>query len=132
MQIKGIIDINNKIIPVMDDREKYMFFVENNRNKILHISFGREKKKRTIPENNYYWGVIVKILADYFGYTNDEMHETLKWQFLRIEQLGKPPKIRSTADESFSTKDAEEYYENIRRWALSEYQIYIPEPNEYE
>ena len=86
--------------------------------------------KRSMNENNYYWAVIVKILGDHFGYTPEEMHEALKFKFLRIENPGKPTTVRSTASEDFTTIDAETYYENIRRWAAIEYGVVIPLPNE--
>ena len=130
MQIKGFINHNNEIIPSGEYRDKYFRYKNKHKNKLLYITLSRKYKKRSIPENNYYWGCIVTPLAEHFGYTPEEMHETLKWMFLRIEEPGKPPRIRSTASEDFTTKDAEEYYEKIRIWALREYGIKLQLPNE--
>ena len=86
--------------------------------------------QRTIPQNRYYWGVVIAILAEEFGYTKDECHEALRYQFLRIPgENGLPDKILHTSD--LDTIAFNEYLENIRRWALIEYGIYIPEPNEF-
>ena len=78
-------------------------------------------------QNSYYWTVTVQIISDWTGYTPDEAHEMLKWKFLRREEAGKPPTVRSTAD--LTTSEAEDYYEQIRRWAGSE-GVRIPMPNE--
>lgn len=48
-------------------------------------------KNRTDRENRYYWGVVVEVLRDFFGYTKDEMHDAIKWRFLRKRIEGKKP-----------------------------------------
>ena len=59
----------------------------------------------------------------------DEMHDALKFKFLLIQQ--KPlPKCRSTSD--LSTGEMEQYHADIRAWASSELNIYIPLPHEAE
>lgn len=83
---------------------------------------------RSDKQNSYYWAVIVTTLANNFGYSPEEMHDALKLQFLRVVEPGKPDRTRSTAE--LSTIEAEEYYETIRAWALTEYGINIPLPNE--
>ncbi len=87
-----------------------------------------EYKKRSNKENRYYWSVIIEMTAEYFGYTPQEMHAAWKDMFLKEERPGFPPKIRSTADESFKTIDAEKYYENIRRYMAIEHGFTIPLP----
>ena len=89
-----------------------------------------EYKKRSAKENNYYWGVVVEITAEYFGYTPQEMHDAWKHMFLIDETPGRPPRIRSTADEKFTTLDAEKYYERIRAYMAVEHGFVIPLPNE--
>ena len=100
----------------------------------LHVvNIKRHRKKRSNSENRYYWGVIIKVLGDEFGYIPDEMHQVLKRLFLTYD---KPNQItgeieffsKSTTD--LTTEQAEEYYENIRIWALSNFSILIPLPNE--
>lgn len=98
--------------------------------KVLYITVNNERRPRSLNQNSYYWSVIVGKLAREFGYTNEECHDALKWHFLRIETPGKPTKVRSTTE--LSTAEAEEYYENIRRWALVEYSINLPLPNEVD
>ena len=92
----------------------------------LQITIERRKKERSDKQRRYYWGVIIPVLCDFFGYTKDETHDALKWQFLRKE--GKIPTIRST--ESLSTVESEEYNSRIRQWASEEFEVFIPLPDE--
>lgn len=95
--------------------------------------FNSEKKIRSNPQNRYYHGVVVPILSEFLGYTNEEMHEVLKHKFLRLMAFF-PTKsggenvwiTKSTAD--LDTKCFEEYLSQIRIWASSEIGCYIPDP----
>lgn len=108
---------------------------QNNKDSKYEMSLSVYRKKRTegkryekSNQNGYYWGIIIPILADYFGYLPDEMHEALKNKFLRIGGTDELPKIKSTT--SLNTKQWEELMEKIRIWASTEYDINIPEPKE--
>lgn len=94
----------------------------------IEITVGVQKKRRSNPQNAYYWAVPVKLLGDYLGYEDDEIHEALKWQFLKIE--GDPPSVRST--KKLSTTEFNEYIEKIIRWAALEFQVVIPDPSDVE
>lgn len=102
----------------------------------VRIVVSREKKVRSLDQNSYYHGVIVYRLAQALGYTEPEMHDALKYEFLRQEQgavgtSGKPlVKIGSTA--ALSTVEFEELMQRIREWALAEFDIRLPLPNEVE
>lgn len=93
------------------------------------LKIKKPQKTRTEKENKYYWGVVVKMIGDELGYTQEEAHEALKHQFLREEQ-GKLSKVRSTAD--LSTTEFEQYLEQVRIFALVELNIKIPLPNEVD
>lgn len=110
-------------------------FIENMERYLLTLPDGpvqiiikKYRRNRTDPQNKYYFGVVVPILMDYTGYTKDEMHEALKWKFLKIEKPGMPPTVGST--KKLNTKEFEEYLENIKRWAAVDLSLYIPDPNE--
>ena len=96
----------------------------------VQATFERRRKRRSIAENNYYWGVVIKILADEFGYFKDEMHDALRMEFLKEEIENKPAKIKSTTD--LTTVEMEGYLSRIRTWASLEYGIWIPEPHEVD
>lgn len=95
----------------------------------------KELKIRTTPENNYYFGVVVKILSDELGYTVMEIHEILKQRFLsEIIFLKTKNGVKeisiSKSTTLLKTIEFEEYLSSIREFASMELSIYIPLPNE--
>ena len=87
-------------------------------------------KKRTLPQNAYYWSVVIDYLRRHFGYEEQEMHDALRWQFLKVrsDDPKKPDTVKSTTD--LSTKEFIEYLDTIIRWAAVEYGVVIPDPEE--
>jgi hypothetical protein len=88
------------------------------------------KPSRSDRQNRYYWGVVVRLLADHCGYTDDEMHDALKWMFLRVSSGNKPDTVRST--KRLTTQEFEVYIETIKRWAAQDMGVYIPDPQKGE
>lgn len=71
------------------------------------------------------------ILAEHTGYTRDELHEALKWRFLRLEDADHPlPTVKSTTE--LTTAQFEEYLEQVRTFGSVELGCYIPLPNEID
>lgn len=95
----------------------------------IELILRKRTKKRTNPQNRYYWGIVVPMLAENFGYTKDEMHEALKWLFLRKPDAD-PPTVGSTA--KLQTKEFAAYIEQIQTWAATEHGIVIPDPDEMD
>ena len=96
---------------------------------IWEIIIQKQKKKRSNQENNYYWGVIIKIISDHTGMTDKEVHDHLRWQFLRKNVNGIET-VWSTSDKDFTTVMAEDYYSKCRIYGSDVIGVYIPEPNE--
>lgn len=103
----------------------------------LDIVIRKHKGKRTNEQNRYYWGVVIPILADFFGHDNSEdIHEDLKLKFNPIQskidstkKIGGSTTKLSTVD-FYSAEDS--YIERIVRWSASEYGVYIPPPKKAE
>ena len=97
------------------------------------ISIEKFRDGRSGNQNRYYWGIIVNGLASEFGYFRDEIHQLLRQKFLGYTRqnpiTGKTEQfVRSTTD--LNTEEMEQYLESIRVWALSEFSVYLPTPNE--
>ena len=92
----------------------------------------RQSKLRSEQQNNYYWGVVIAILADYFGDEDPyDTHESLLWELSRAPRgEGKPDKIIRSSE--MSTVEFEDYMARIRMWAAKKFAVYIPMPNEVE
>jgi len=85
---------------------------------------------RSLQLNRYYHGVVVNIFANELGYENEEMHELLKYQFLREEKTIGDKEITITKSTAkLTNKEFIDYCKKIQTLAAS-YDIYIPDPNE--
>ena len=83
-------------------------------------------KPRSLKENNYYWGIVLTLLAEATGFTPEEAHDAMRWKFLRKGQRFET--VRSTT--GLTTNEFEEYLEKIRLFAAQELNCIIPLPNE--
>jgi len=93
-----------------------------------------ERKIRSDNENRYYWGVVVKILANEWGFLPSEglrVHSIIKEQFLvePVEVRGKILK-EEVSTSTLTTVEFESLMSTIREWASVEFGVYIPLPNE--
>lgn len=93
----------------------------------VEVIIRKPKTKRSDLQNNYYWSVVVELLANELGYDKDELHEILKYKFLQSNAMGMPY-IKSTT--KLSTGEFEEYLSKIKRWAAEFLHIVIHDPNE--
>jgi hypothetical protein len=119
----GIVEKGKLVLTNQEAYENYLKTLVGE----IQLTVSKVRKPRSNQENAYYWAVIIEILRNELGYTPDEMHEALKWKFLKIHE-GKIPTVRSTSD--LSTVEFEAYMTQIREWASIDMNIYIPEPNE--
>lgn len=91
------------------------------------IEIQKSKRIRSLNQNKYYWGVVVKIIANHTGYTSDETHQQLARVFLSYKN-GPHLFVHSTT--KLNTVDFEAYLEKCRKWAQQDMGCYIPLPNE--
>jgi hypothetical protein len=114
-----------------DSAERYMAYLAGIEGKRVTLKIDKEHKRRSDNENRYYWGVVIAIMSEYTGYTTEETHEAMKWQFLRKPgEKGMPDTVRSTT--SLNTEEMEEYLERVRQFAAEKLACYVPLPNEIE
>jgi len=103
----------------------------------IDVIIRKHSSKRTNEQNKYYWGVVIPILADYFGHDNaEDIHSDLKKMFNPIESKIKPGEMIGGSTTKLSTVEfmaaEDSYIERICRWAASEYSIFIPPPKKSE
>lgn len=91
------------------------------------VEIKENRPTRSQLQNRYYWGVVVKTLADELGYLSDEMHQILAKKFLSYEKNGYTFVMSTT---QLNTKEFEEYMSKVRYFASADLSIWIPEPNE--
>lgn len=96
--------------------------------------------KRSLPQNQYYWGCVVPMVKDglvNIGYsevkTNEDAHEILKHLFLKRKIVNQNTEevieiAGSTAE--LQTQEFNNFLEEVWRWASEYLGINIPEPSE--
>jgi hypothetical protein len=75
----------------------------------------KETHVRSATQNNYYWS-IVSFLGEELGYTDQEMHSTIKNHF----------NIEST--KTLTTKEFSNFIEKLIRWSAIELNVVVPDP----
>lgn len=119
---------------IYHDQEKvnlYLLTIQGDAEVIIR----KPKTTRSKNQNAYYWGVVLKIISDHTGHSENEIHEVLKVVFLgkRIEletKNGIVHKVVGKSTTEITTVQMEEYLSKVRTWASVELGLYIPEPNE--
>ena len=99
--------------------------------KKIILKLEQYRNKRSINQNNYYWGVVIKLLSDELGYFPEEMHEVCRQKFLTTGKflIGGDEYVVTKSTGDLKTSEFEEYLSQIRIWA-STMEIVIPLPNE--
>lgn len=105
----------------------------------VEIKVSKKFRKRTSPQNRYYWSVIVfywkEILTAEYGeqITQAQAHEFLKANFnfkeIVNEETGEVLRIPKSTTEN-KTFEMEEYHEICRQKAFEFFNVVIPLPNE--
>jgi hypothetical protein len=101
----------------------------------LELILRKYKRLVTNDQRGYYWGVVVPILAEYFGHDNkQDMHEDLKIYFNPAQSRINPEDIVGGSTTKLSSENfygaENSYVKRIVRWAAQEYGINIPDPDE--
>jgi len=111
---------------VLNQPDLFAGYLRSLSGKKVVVTVKQERKHRSLPQNNYYWGVVIPLLMDHTGYEKNEMHDAMRVKFLSIEEKGLMI-VGSTTN--LSTKEFMEYVEQITRWAAQEMGVVIPPPN---
>ena len=93
--------------------------------KPLTVTLERKRSIRSRNQNDWYWSVVIGLFAEHCGYEPDELHEALKWRFLKIHTDKGLEMCRSTTD--LSTVEFTQYVDRVRQLA-AEMGCVIPDP----
>jgi hypothetical protein len=103
----------------------------------LEIIIERKHATRSHAQNALYWGLYVKLLSDYTGFTPDEMHEVLKAKFLPKQLAIADPNGDIKGEFTIGTTTTRlnkiefgEYLRSIQQWAAEDLSVVIPDPDE--
>lgn len=120
---------------VFADPQAWRAAVARHKGRDVFVTVVRQQHLRTMPQNRYYWSVVVETVAGYIGETRDDTHELLKAKFLpqrdiellEGQRLQMPPSTRGLTIEQFTA-----YIDAVRTWAAQFLGLSIPEANQVE
>lgn len=101
--------------------------------KLVTLSCKAVKPTRSLLQNKYYWGVVIKMLSEEIGYAPDYMHAYMKSQFLWFDEQDMPDgnTARILHDtKNLTTVQFDSYIQEIRIWAGEFLSLDIPLPNQ--
>jgi len=106
----------------------------NNLNGVkVELVIKKHRRKRTIPQNSYYWGIVLDLIAESTGYTTEELHEFFKRLYLKkIITIGGVDYEVSESTNKLNTDQFSKYIEKIKRFAEIKLSLRIPDPNEID
>lgn len=103
------------------------------------LTFDKPKKKRSSPQNRYYWGLLIPLMQqgakDLWGeiWSIDKAHKHLSGKFVFHESVNeKTGEVTQTPKSTteLTTTAMEVYHTEIRIYLLQDFDINAPEPNE--
>lgn len=110
--------------------KKVSQYVHSGNSYVLEIK--KSVKHRSLPQNKFYWSVVVSLFSQHTGYTKDEAHEKLSSLHLKYERVDKDGVIetfvRSTT--KLNTLEFEQYIEQCRVFMWHMFSVRVPLPNE--
>ena len=113
------------------NRERLDQDIARYEDKTVQVIISEYKPKRSNQLNQYYWGVVVKIISDYTGYTKEETHELLKQTFLKKKiEVDNEWYDTTESTTKLSNKDMLDFIEKVKQWAAQTFHLYIPDPHE--
>ena len=99
--------------------------------KKVSITIENLRSHRSVSQNRYLWGVVYPLIADTTGYTENEVHEWAKAQYLKphvVTVAGRVREITKSTTE-LSVGEMVEYIENLISLA-AELGVHVPSPEE--
>ena len=131
-KLKGIV-LNGNIVLDYNDKIKQQKWLQSLNGKRIEMIIRPFRAKRTIPQNAYYWGVVLKTISKETGYTSEELHEFFKRIFLKKEiVIGGKAYETSISTRKLKKDQFSEYIEKIKGFVFLRLDLVIPEAGEYE
>ena len=97
-----------------------------------YIALFSADRKRSIPQNSYYWGIVIKMLSELTGYEPSILHEYLCRKFIGERSRSVFDELIQIRESSsnLTTTEFNEFIEKVRIWAFEKFgdKCDIPDP----
>jgi hypothetical protein len=76
------VDFSSKL-----DKERLYNVLKGLKSITYLIELKVNRNNRSIPQNKFYWGVVIDILSNHTGFEPEEVHEVLRAKFLKYKTV---------------------------------------------
>ena len=124
--------VNSDGILKIRDRNNFDKYLKQFAEKDVTIDIKRKKSKRS-DEQNKFFHAWVGLLAEYIGYSSEEMKDILKYKFLRVEEVDEMTGETFVYCKNTSRLNKAEFADfctEIQNWCEEMFKIKLPLPNE--
>jgi hypothetical protein len=99
--------------------------------KVVEIVIRKPRTQRSLDQNAYWHAVPVKILAEFCGYTDSQMHYALLGECFGYEPgpNGQPIPIKPSSSD-LSVEEFTHLINWVQQWSVTELGVDIPAPSE--
>lgn len=118
--------IQNGALEVKDS-DLYKQTLERMDGKDVKLWIEKKERTRTLSQNAYYWGVVLKSLSEFTGYDTEDLHNHFKYHFLK-KKVGNLDSFKSTT--GLSKNEFSWYTDKIREFASNQLGFDIPTPEQ--
>lgn len=122
---------------VQIDRPRFARLLEMLADGRYEVLVERWSETRSQQQNRYYHGVVVELLADYWGLDHDDAHELIKLHcnpkiitVLNKESGELQEETIGASTAKLSKENWSKFIERCQRWAAEEFNVVIPDPNQ--
>ena len=123
------LDGHGKVI--IRDRQSFDNYAKTLQGHELEVIIRKRKSQRSIQQNRFYFGCVVKLIGEYCGYDTDDMHEALAMKFLRIDDCPITGVPRRKRTPKTNTAEFAAYVDQCIRFG-AELGVVIPEPGQVD
>src|SRR5262245_8324140 len=109
--------------------------IKNWRRCVVTVTIAAAHATRSLEQNRFYWGVVLRTIAEYTGHSTDELHEYFKAHLLpkHLAICDGNGEVKGELVVGGSTRRLDkvqfsEYVDGIRQFALEKLDLDIPGP----
>lgn len=121
---------------VLDDSYSFKTAMWRMRPGRVTVTVEQEKDRRSAAANRYYWGVVIKLIAEETGQPEQDIHDDLRDRFLRKTMTYTDKRTGLIHEREFargssglSVAEFYEFVENARLFAAEFLGMRIPDPD---
>ena len=106
---------------ILDEEERFKRYVQSLDGRVVDLTLGKHRERRSNPQNSLYWSCYVVPLAAHHGWEPEEMHDFLKRECNpKMKTLNGKDEIVGGSTTELDRAEFTAYLERIERHPVAE------------